>query len=423
MSENQPVPLRLADIREGPRENIESVRVDASIVNVLRQVRRTKDPEKHEQLCKGFCEVGQLVPGIAGVFSPEDAQKYLEEISDLWSEPHSLKNYRPVYFEERHGLYYVFLVAGHCRLDAAVDLIKHPEQLPGLSKFDGLFRLELRFGMSVTDAIMLQFYENVSSPPPLQDRVDAAYRFWLYRKKKKPELTPTDFARSIGHSTEWFRGVVKVSNLPIEIQRHLWGEDERGLSIPYGMLVEVARLAEKWPSLHKGKPMPIAEMDDWLMLASAKSWKVEDLAKEINRFIKHRDLEANGQGNMLDSESMEGFFEEEAKAKLTKRIRRIVAPELLKGSMTMTAYIRRMQALLGQNPFLLERDGETFSPGSPAQQMLRFTTLLLDTIPDVVGILEHEPKLRHLIPQIKEKEQSLRTVLSAAAKAEQPALM
>jgi hypothetical protein len=408
-----PAELRLDDIRDGADTTNVRVLCDPRLLGVLTQVRRTMDAEKQELLRGSILTSGQLNPGIVAALEPAAAVEYLQEMNALWEKSHRLEDHPPVLIDGKP--YHLFVVAGHCRHDAVLELcaLQEKGELNWTGKFSGKYRAEFRFGISVEEAIILQFQENILAAPPPHEQADAAYHFWRWRKTKEPLLTPAKFARDIGHTADWFKDAVRFCELPLQIQGYVWGAT--GVTIPYGTLIHMSRLAEKWPSF-AGEAMSVERMDEWLIRHVVLENKTsKDFGKLVSEYIRDRELEAAGQFSLFPvagNGNRQGRMLVGGPQEHSGEVRRVVEPVQARANLGMISYlltvIRLMEnGLLGEDALIPAAPEDAFSPGSPGRQTLRQLELMLQLLPRLLELLQKEPRFRHLVPDIERRREEV----------------
>ncbi|MFN3076785.1 MAG: hypothetical protein ABT940_07895, partial [Alphaproteobacteria bacterium] len=138
--------------------------------------------------------------------------------------------------------YYFILVAGHRRYRACQAILD--EATDEETAFDGLYRVDIRFGMSVRETIPLQFNENRHQQVPPHEEARSAWKFYRWLQQNEQGLTIAGFARRIGRTPEWVRGALRFCTLPLSVQNYADGT-EGCVKLPYGILVNLARLGEE----------------------------------------------------------------------------------------------------------------------------------------------------------------------------------
>ena len=98
------------------------VLIDCLFIIVLKQTRTMMSFEGIQSLASSIKNNGQQNPGIIFAFSRNHAKKYLDNINKLWHRQYKLEDFEIVYIQEKQNDYYLFLVAGHRRLEAVKKL-------------------------------------------------------------------------------------------------------------------------------------------------------------------------------------------------------------------------------------------------------------------------------------------------------------
>lgn len=350
-------------------------RIEPALVGMLTQVRRTVDDTEVIALAESFLESGQLHPGMVAALPLSEAQQYVDDINSIWGTTHELNDLCPVGIEGES--YFLILVAGHMRWFACERLNQRNEQS---AHYDGRYFAEIRFGLSAEKAIDLQFQENIHVNPPPAEEAQGAARYYRWRKQKNQKLTLAAFARVIGKTEQWVRNALRFASLPDRIQSFAHGVEYGGgvVKIHYGMLVELARLVDRWKAL-RGEPMPESEIEYWLFVRGIASRKtVTEFRASIDAFLRHEAAEReSGQIALFDVAQLPNG---------TRSMRQVALPHLLKAVVGNTDYLRRVLALYRQGAFdpedhpLVPEEKNTsreLAAGSPLRQMLVMANLLI----------------------------------------------
>lgn len=371
------IALFKSEIREIKHQVLPSA-VPLEALSLLTQVRMTVDVA--EDLIPSIAAHGQQTPGVAVALLPEEAQRYIEELNELWGSRHRLKDFPCVNLDG--VLYYFFLVAGHRRYKACAILAARAEQGLEQSVFDGLYRVDIRFGMEVSEAISLQFNENRHQQIPPHEEARAAWKFYRWLQKREPDITIAKFARRIGRTSEWVRGALRFCSLPSSVQKYADGADGC-VKLPYGILTSLARLGEKMSEI-MGEEFPEAMYHEWITRAVIDRLNVETFGKTVSAYLASKQQESHGQFPLFGS--VDEIVDE-------RPIRRVVAEQMVPAVWTILNYLKSLERVRAQGGFgdkshlAPERDLQvraSYSPSSP----IRIVASILEHFGDLMPHLE-----------------------------------
>lgn len=262
-----------------------SVFIDHSLIIVLKQTRTMMSFEGLQSLASSIKKNGQQNPGLIFAFQKSQAKKYLDNINKLWHRKYKIDEFESVYIEEKQKFFYLILVAGHRRLEAA----KIAEQK---------YKAQIYFGKSFKEAITAQYEENFHEEIPLYDLVNFASFFWVMSKTEDEKLTLKAFAKSIHKSTSWLSNALKFTGLPLSVQV-LINESEISKGVNYSTMIEFAKFYEL--SIKKGKPF-----EEELLLSLINHCIVHKYnISKIKEFIKVKEAELFGQQVLFELKSEE----------------------------------------------------------------------------------------------------------------------
>lgn len=358
----------LADIRDTTERKVESIRLPPEDISTLTQVRKTYAIQ--EDLIPSFLARGQITPGMAAALLPDQAQIYVDTVNAIYGSTHVVDELVPLRLDGT--VYYVVLFAGHRRHLTILHInegIEHGTIVPPGERYSRDYRVDLYFDISAEEAIELQFHENRHSAPPLHEEAGAAWRFYRYKRRENPELTVGQFARSIGRTGEWVRNALRFCSLPESVQGYVVGEHDlktwmKKPQIPYGILVNIARLAEGYRDI-TGEDLPETAMHVWLREALVSRLNVSAFARKVSGYLEQMRAEASGQSTL--------FGDVMSDDDRTRHTRMVVAQELVRSMWAVFSYFRTVEGLwqngvLGRESYLgpfSEEDRKRFSPKSP----------------------------------------------------------
>lgn len=357
----------LADIRDTTERKVESIRLPPEDISTLTQVRKTYAIQ--EDLIPSFLARGQITPGMAAALQPDQAQIYVDTVNTIYGSSHTRDELVPIELDGTR--YYVVLFAGHRRHLTILHInegIRAGTIIPG-ERYSHDYRVDLYFDISAEEAIELQFHENRHSAPPLHEEASAAWRFYRFKRRENPELTPGQFAKSIGRTTEWVRNALRFCALPASIQGYVTGEHSlktmmKKPEIPYGILVSLARLAEGYRDL-VGEALSEDTMHIWLREALVSRMNVAAFGRKVSSHLEQMRSELEGQSSLFG----ETLSDEER----VRYVRHVVAQEMVRSMWAVFSYFRIVEGLrqngaLGRESYLGpfgESDRARFSPKSP----------------------------------------------------------
>ena len=378
----------LAEIADNSRE-VKPVWLPPNYLGVLTQVRKTFDVS--EDLIPSFLAGGQQTAGAAAALDEEQAQIYLREINQIFATQHEFSSLTPVMLD---GVtYFLPLIAGHRRHHACTFLNGEIAEgrVARTAKFDGRYRVDLHFGITAQNAIEYQFNENRHAQVPPHEEAEAAWRFWRYRSKHEPSLTVSQFARSLGRTPEWMRSALRFCNLPSDVQSYVTGDNKAGLKFPYGILVDIARLAEGYQTI-TGEELPQDAYHLWILKAFLGRLNGTQFGRNVSAYLDEKRAEKAGQLSLFslgeDHEGVEG----------QRRVRRVVAEHMVRGCWLFLNYfsaveqIRNAGILGGTSYLVLEENEVPYSPGSPVQMLTRTIGLVEELVPHLAELARLEKR-------------------------------
>lgn len=377
----------LADIQDnfGPR----AVRVLLPPENfsVLTQVRQSGlNPEA---LVPSFLAKGQMTPGAAAGLSEFQARKYIETYNRVWGTHHSLKDLKAVVIDGE--LLRLPLIFGHRRhatrvlLNAGIEKGIYPKPV----LYDHRYRADIYLGISAEEAIEMQLQENNYLPPLPQDQARGAWMYWRYCKDADTGLTMSRFAKTIGHSPEWVRGALRFCSLPDTIQSYVVGDNPLRIKLPYGILVDIARLAETY-QLITGEVLTEQAMHFWIQEAIASRLNTTTFSRKVSMYLEEKRDQVAGQSSLFNMDP--------SPAERERHLRSVVAKDIVRSAWVLLNYFKtverlRVAGVLGNEsylgPYLTVAEQERFSPKSPIRltaEMMEVVSLLVPHLAELARI-------------------------------------
>lgn len=292
--------------------NCFTVKIDNKLPIVLKQTRTQMSAEGLEQLSSSIKDHGQQTPGIIFAFSEDQAERYLYSMNKLWHLSYELSEFDPVYIKEKNIFYYLFLVAGHRRLEAT--------KLVNVK-----YTAQIFFGKSFKDAITAQYEENFHEEIPLYDLVNFVSFSWVASKEEDPKLTLKSFAKNIHKSPSWLSNALKFSELPLSIQ-DIVNEAELSKGINYSIMIEFAKLY----SFSKKIEKPFEEKLLLAYINHCISNKYN--TKKVKKFCDIKKQEISGQQLLFEL-----VPEEEINNGILRTLKANVTSDLTKADIYLTA--------------------------------------------------------------------------------------
>lgn len=281
--------MSLKQMMACPPEGTHDVNLPRAIVGVLRQMRPTMSTNGLNELADSISAVGQHTPGLAVALNARDARKYLKGINEMWGTSYRLSQFAPIYIKEKDGEYYIFLVAGHRRFKAV--------EMAGRK----IFYARLHFKSSFSEALLMQYHENVHEQVPPDDEARFITLFWRDAKKKDPELALNAFARSLGKKPDVVRRSIRFTALPVRIQELVLPSKEYKKGIAYALLCELARLQEA--RIEAQKPFDESELMHLAYVLITQYKTVKRAAAWVSEQIRV----LQGQGAMFELSIQDAF--------------------------------------------------------------------------------------------------------------------
>lgn len=376
--------LRSADITV-ERKGVLSASIPMSleVLNVLSQVRQTMNDDDIRELAESILAQGQYTPGVVVALTPTEVELYVSEINEWSGKEHKAHWLTKTVLDGEE--FYLIVVAGHRRLQAckiAMQLLASGQYTS--ERFVGEYLCDIHFGLSVDQALAVQFHENRHQPVPIHEEVAAAWRTWRFLRKRDPRLTVTAFAKTIGRTPSWVRNMLRFCDLPESAQR-LIEPNGHTSRVSYQLLVQHARLLEaerKCGNEYSEQEVHAAIMGLVVNRVSAKRY-----AKIVSSRI--RDLE-EGQGDFLF-----GTIHDR------RPLRKIALPHLIQGAHAVVGYWQLLEKLLESGafgeaspyePLTSEQELAEFSPHSPINLLLKIVNHMDELLPHLVELAKREKR-------------------------------
>lgn len=238
--------ISLKKMAARPPKGTHDVNLPRACIGVLHQMRRTMSQNGLNELADSISAMGQHTPGLVVALKRRAALNYIQNINAMWGTSYQLRQFVPTYIREQDEEFHLFLVAGHRRFKAV--------ELAGLDTFYA----RLHFESSFSQALLMQYHENVHEEVPPDEEARFITLFWREAKKKNPEMPLAKFARSLGKKPEAVRRSIRFTALPVRIQELVLPNNQFKKGIAYALLCELARLQEA--RIEAGKPFDEAEL-------------------------------------------------------------------------------------------------------------------------------------------------------------------
>ena len=213
-------------------ENVYDLNLPTHVIGVLQQVRSRMTRDGLEHLMASIKEIGQKTAGVVIGLSAEEAEKYLQQVNDLWGKTYRLDEFEPICFSELGRYFYLFLVTGYRRL-AAVKKLEI-----------GTYLAQLHLQIQFLDAFILQFHENIHEEVAKDDEARFLTVMWRKQKTMNSRLSLSEFARRHGQTSEAVQKAVRFTSIPVSVQKLVLPSEEYKKGVAFGILCELARLQE-----------------------------------------------------------------------------------------------------------------------------------------------------------------------------------
>ncbi len=375
---------------------------ELSALNVLTQVRQTMNPLDLVELAESILAQGQHAPGVVVALTPDEAERYVAEINEWCGGRHNIN------WLTRTNLdgveYYLIVVAGHRRLRACQMAAKLLHEGTHTSeRFTGHYLCEIHFGLTIEQALAIQFHENRHQQVLIYEEVAAAWRTWRFLTKRNPRLTITAFAKVIGRTASWVRSMLRFCELPESVQQ-LIEPNGHSSRVSYQLLVQVQRLLE----VEQKHGRHFTELEVHAMVVRLVVGRVSPKAFAKIVSARIRDLE-EGQGDLLLGVSD------------TRSSRRIALPHVVQGAHAIVGYWQLLEKLLSTGafgdsspfaPLTDARERGEYSPGSPIRLLVKITDTMVELLPHLTALAIRERRGRRKLEQALKGLETSRAVLS-----------
>lgn len=379
--------FKMDDIKEREHRVVRAL-LPPECLSVLTQVRRTMQIQ--DDLVPSILEHGQQTPGVAAALTKKEAPEYLDQINAIYRTRHSMMDLVRVTIDRK--VYYLVLAAGHRRHQTCIWInaqITSGADISYTEKYTGKYRVELRFGLTAKEAIALQFNENRHASVPPHEEARAAWDFWRWLQSQEPELTVTRFGRIIGRTPDWVRSAMRFCTLPDSVQGYVDGRTST-IQLPYGVLVEVARLADGYKLLTNEELSEEAH-HAWIRKAIMGRLDATKFGHMISEYLTAKREEIRGQYSLFGTAS--------ATDEERRPVRRVVAPDLVRSLWTYLQYWKALEALrktggFGAESFIgPEYDPhvrDIYSPASPIHLLASNINFINELVPHLAELARRE---------------------------------
>jgi hypothetical protein len=293
-----------------------------------------------ESLATSINNFGLIHPLTVARLSLEATQEYLEVINHLWERGYTVRDLLPIEVGKKKEIYYYILIAGERRLRAIQSLDREK------------VGVNLCRSIAPLTALMIQFSENIHSPPPPHEEAEGYVNLYKLITGVNPSYSVAEFARDVAERSP---GTIRNALRFCELPKKLRGFVEKGV-VPYGIGVEISRLYQV-----ESLSDPGGEIMVWAGNAIANGWTVLECREKVLEFI--RNLEG-GQGELFAPPTEEEVL----------RARRDVIGKEYLGLLGQQSNYQRM-VLRAFSEGLLQGPEAPYSGRSPRRQALRLIEL------------------------------------------------
>lgn len=401
MSRRSPA-LNLSVLREQRVERIEPVVLPIAqlgVINELSQVRRTYNERELDDLAVSIAHTGQLERGRVAVYTADQMQRHLDLFNRAFQASVPLASLKPsvlVNGGRRAEQVYLVLIYGHRRIRAvkrAAQMVESGQVSSGRRYVAG-YRADLYFDLTPEDALRMQFNENRHAQVPVEEEVAAVRSTFLVMRTIDSSYDVCALARDIGRTLEWTKAALRFyDELPERVQKCISGED-RMPKIAYGVLTEVARLAEGHRRIC-GYGMSEESIMQWVLNALVENLNPKAVRTRVSDRLRLLEAESEGQATLFGDCNPSSPAEERARRRRVAGERQVLALFMAMG------YLRELETLLKRGLLTAELDDplwqerpDTFSPGSPVRMAGRVGKLLAELTPRLAAIAVNDPRTR-----------------------------
>lgn len=383
-----------------------SVPVVLDALNTLSQVRQTMGEDDLRELAESILAQGQYAPGVVVALTPTEVASYVAEINEWSGKVHQVHWLTKIILDGEE--FYLVVVAGHRRLQAckiAAQLLESGQYTS--DRFTGEYLCDIHFGLSVDQALAVQFHENRHQPVPIHEEVAAAWRTWRFLRKRNPRLTIAAFAKTIGRTSSWVRNMLRFCELPESVQQLI---QPNGYSsrVSYQLLVQHARLLEA--ERRYGNEYSEQEVHAAIMRLLVDRVPAKKYAKIVSSRL--RDLD-EGQGDFLFGTTHD-----------RRPLRKVALPHLIQGAHAVVGYWQLLEKLLESGafgdfspyePLTSERELAEFSPHSPINLLLKIVDQMEDLLPHLVELAKREKRGKQKLQRAMKDLEAMGAVLRILA--------
>lgn len=264
-----------------PAKHKKSMRkISILLVNVVAQMRKTFDPTEMQELSGSIEEKGVLNAPIVALFGREELEQYLQLINRLWGTRYQVEELKSCRIDGQVRWY--VLLAGERRYRSYIPLVK-------AGKCSRFLQMTAHEHLDYFDAVDIQFSENSHCRPPPHEEAQAYAQYYALQDALGQLGSLAGFARRVGRSASAIKAALRFVSLP-EVIRHAvagnWNASvpeaelfaKRRLKLPYGIAVELARLAEVG--------IPEHELVNRMVGAVISGTKVEQFREQVTKQIE-----------------------------------------------------------------------------------------------------------------------------------------
>lgn len=378
-----------------------SARIPLYSINVFEQPRKTF--EEIDNLALNIARHDLLHPLIVAQMNPKEAQEYLDAINKVWKTSHTTEELTPSSKDEKGEDTFLILIAGERRLRSfklldSTGCLDCQENYGEGSCFTRHFGDEKKVEVKLMthynpfDAIEIQFIENTHMRIPADEEALSYDMLYSVRKKEKPSLTISEFARNMGRSPSVISSALRFAKLPDYVQDYV-----RKGALTYGMAVEVERARE-------GLNLDETNTQFYVVKALAHR-KVEDFRKAISGEIEQR----------KSQQTMLGLFTQAQEIETRKlAVRRTVGQEIIQAVWGNMGYMDKVRRLVEEGK--IGKEQSPYSMKSPlkvlkasVEQINRILPQLEQSLPASevaqmqTGLKEANDLLSQIIPEMPDQ--------------------
>lgn len=278
---DQPVKEGDTDILVGPKEDCYVPADQVNLVSQMRQTYHESDQDPLEQSLirydkDGSAYIDLIQPITVGVFSPDEAHVYLDNINRMWKARHKL--------EDLHQLSdgsYLIVIAGHRRV-LGIRKVAREIGLP-IERVKIVAHIDHGDEISFRDAVSKQYRENFHKRPESWEDALAVNAIYQDGFTEGDYKSFADCSKDLSISEDRISRAVRYSTLPETVQTLV----EQG-SLHFGRALLLTALFSAMAFKHLRENVPDDVRASFWSLLNNNKLNLQDVWKLVNTERKHQ---------------------------------------------------------------------------------------------------------------------------------------